>query len=152
VLLGVLAILAASYAFPVRAWLDQREQLAALGAQREALAAEVEALQESRDLWNDPAYVRGQARERLNFVLPGEVGIVVLGTESTAQDEPVTGTVVPASESDQPWWSTLVTAFSEVGAGDPTQVAPETADSPDTSDGGSGTTAQEPGSDAVDAR
>ena len=32
------------------------------------------------------------------------------------------------------------------------QVAPETADSPDTSDGGSGTTAQEPGSDAVDAR
>ena len=45
-----------------------------------------------------------------------------------------------------------LTAFSEVGAGDPTQVAPETADSPDTSDGGSGTTAQEPGSDAVGAR
>ena len=147
----MLAILAASYAFPVRAWLDQREQLSDLGAQRDALAAEVEALEQSRDLWNDPAYVRGQARERLNYVLPGEVGLVVLGTESTTPDEPVTGTLVPASESDQPWWSTLVTAFSEVGAGDPTQVATEQADSSDASDGGPGTTAQEPGSDAVDA-
>ena len=147
----MLAILAASYAFPVRAWLDQREQLSDLGAQRDALAAEVEALEQSRDLWNDPAYVRSQARERLNYVLPGEVGLVVLGTESTTPDEPVTGTLVPASESDQPWWSTLVTAFSEVGAGDPTQVATEKVDSSDASDGGPGGTAQEPGSDAVDA-
>ncbi len=148
-LLGVLAILAASYAFPVRAWLDQREQLAALGEQRDALAAEVEALQQSRDLWNDPAYVRSQARERLNYVLPGEVGIVVLGTESTAPDEPVTGTLVPASEADQPWWSTLLTAFAEVGAGDPTQATGELTDE----DAGAGddTAEQEPGTDAADA-
>ena len=122
-LLGVLAILAASYAFPVRAWLDQREQLSALGAQREALAAEVEVLQDSRDLWNVPAYVRGQARQRLNYVLPGEVGIVVLGTESTPPEEPVTGTLVPAATDGQEWWSTLVSAFVAVGVGPPEQAA-----------------------------
>lgn len=147
----MLAILAASYAFPVRAWLDQREQLSVLGEQRDALAAEVEALAESRDLWNDPAYVRSQARERLNYVLPGEVGIVVLGTESTTPDEPATGTVVPASESDQPWWSTLVTAFTEVGSGDPTQAVGTTAASADGSVEESGATEQEPGTDAADA-
>jgi len=128
VLLGVLAILAASYAFPVRAWLDQREQLASLGAQRDALAAEVASLEESRELWNDPAYVRRQARERLNYVVPGEVGLVVLGTESTVPEEPVTGTVVPASDVDQPWWSTLVTAFVEVGSGDPETAGVEGTD------------------------
>jgi outer membrane murein-binding lipoprotein Lpp len=118
VLLGVLAILAASYALPVRAWLDQRSQMAQLSSERDALAAEVDALSNAVALWDDPAYVRAQARERLNFVLPGEVGLVVLGTESTPAEQPATGAVLPASEADQPWWSTLVAAFSEVGAAD----------------------------------
>lgn len=121
VLLGVLAILAASYALPVRAWLDQRSQLAELSAQRDALAAEVEQLREANALWQDPAYVRAQARERLNYVLPGEVGLVVLGTESTAPGEPAAGAVLPAAEQDQPWWSTLLSAFTEVGMADQVQ-------------------------------
>jgi cell division protein FtsB len=115
VLLGVLAILAASYALPVRAWLNQRAQLAAVAEQRDALAAEVAELRAAVELWQDPAYVRAQARERLNYVEPGEVGLVVLGTESTPPPEPVTGVVVPQPAQDQPWWSTLVSAFTEVG-------------------------------------
>ena len=79
----MLAILAASYAVPVRAWLDQRAQLGEVAVERDELAAQVADLQAAVDLWDDPAYVRAQARERLNFVLPGEVGLVVLGTEST---------------------------------------------------------------------
>jgi cell division protein FtsB len=118
VLLAVLAVLAASYALPVRAWLDQRSQLAELTDQRDALAAEVAELRDAAALWDDPAYVRAQARERLNFVLPGEVGLIVLGTEATPEEEPVTGTVVPAPGQDQPWWSTLVAAFTEVGNAD----------------------------------
>ena len=117
VLLGVLAVLAASYAFPVRAWLEQGGRLAEVTAERDALAAEVEELEGLRDLWDDPAYVRAQARERLNYVLPGEVGLVVLGTESTPPEEPTTGPVVPALSNDRPWWSTVVAAFQEVGAG-----------------------------------
>jgi len=123
-MLGVLAILAASYALPVRAWLDQRAQLEQVRTQRDELAAEVDALREARDLWDDPAYVRAQARERLNYVLPGEVGLVVLGTESTPEDEPVTGTIVPAVDDDQPWWSSIVAAFTEVG----TDAAPSEAE------------------------
>lgn len=123
VLLGVVAILAASYAFPLRAWLDQRAQLATLTDQQAALAGEVDELEAARDLWDDPAYVRAQARERLNYVLPGEVGLVVLGTESTPEEEPVTGTLVPAASEGQPWWSTLVTAFVEVGNGIPAEAS-----------------------------
>lgn len=122
-LLAVVAILAASYAFPLRAWLDQRAQLATLTDQQAALAGEVDELEAARDLWDDPAYVRAQARERLNYVLPGEVGLVVLGTESTPEEEPVTGTLVPAASEGQPWWSTLVAAFVEVGNGVPAQAS-----------------------------
>jgi len=127
VLLGVLAILAASYALPVRAWLDQRAQLEQARTDRDALAAEVEALTDARDLWEDPAYVRAQARERLNYVLPGEVGLVVLGTEATSEEEPVTGAVVPAVDDDQPWWSSLVAAFTQAGTGAPPD---QSADAP----------------------
>lgn len=124
VLLGVLAVLAASYALPVRAWLDQREQLSVVDEQRDTLQAEVAELREALALWQEPAYVRAQARERLNYVLPGEVGLVVLGTESTAPPEPATGAVVPVPESDQPWWSTLVSAFTEVGNAEAPADAP----------------------------
>ena len=58
VLLGVLAILAASYALPVRAWLDQRAQIAEVAAERTELASEVADLQAALDLWDDAAYVR----------------------------------------------------------------------------------------------
>lgn len=129
VLLGVLAILAASYALPVRAWLDQREQLAAVSEQRAVLEAEIAELREAVALWQDPAYVRAQARERLNYVRPGEVGLIVLGTESTAPAQPDSGVVVPVPAGDEPWWSTLVSAFVEVGN------AGEASPDPDTDEG-----------------
>jgi cell division protein FtsB len=139
VLLGVLAILAASYALPVRAWLDQREQLSEVAEQRDVLQAEVAELREAVALWEEPAYVRAQARERLNYVLPGEVGLVVLGTESTAPPEPATGAVVPVPEGDQPWWSTLVSAFAEVGNAEALVSTDPAAEPADTSiDGATG--------------
>jgi hypothetical protein len=120
VLLGVVALLAASYSFPLRAWLDQRGELAAAQAQRDALARDVEELTQEQQLWEDPAFVRAQARERLNFVLPGEAGLVVLGTEATeAEQAPADGAVVPAVSSGEPWWNALVAAFTDSGAATP---------------------------------
>ncbi len=113
-LLGVLALLAASYSFPLRAWLDQRSELAAAQAQRDDLVREVGELSEQRELWDDPAYVRAQARERLNFVLPGEAGLVVLGTEATdPSPAPPDGAVVPALSQGEPWWTALAAAFTD---------------------------------------
>ncbi len=117
VLLGVLALLAASYSFPLRAWLDQRSDLAAAQAERDLLTGEVGELREQRELWDDPAFVRAQARERLNFVLPGEAGLVVLGTEATdAEPAPPDGAVVPAVSQGEPWWTALVAAFTDATA------------------------------------
>ena len=121
----MVGLLAASYAFPLRAWLTQRTELAAAEVERADLQNQVDELTAAVRLWDDPAYVRAQARERLNFVLPGEVGLVVLGTEATSAEPVVAdGAVVPTTEQGQPWWSGLVASFYEVGNPPPADSAP----------------------------
>lgn len=71
----VLVVLLAPY---LRPWLAQRSDIAAQRAQVEALQRQVDRLTLERDRWNDPTFVRAQAREKLNFVMPGELGYVAL--------------------------------------------------------------------------
>ena len=78
----------------------KRDQLAAVSEQRDALEAEVAELRDAVEMWRDPAYVRAQARERLNYVRPGVVGLIVLGTESTAPSEAESG-VAPWRDRDE---------------------------------------------------
>lgn len=62
-------------------YLDQRRQIVEM-EQSIALAEEaVEQMQEERDRWQDPVYIRSQARDRLYYVLPGEVSYLVMNSE-----------------------------------------------------------------------
>jgi hypothetical protein len=74
----VLAVLVVSYASSMRAYLEQRRHIDAL---RESIAgsrAQIEALQREKQRWEDPAYVRAQARKRFGWVLPGQIGFQVI--------------------------------------------------------------------------
>lgn len=106
VLLLVLAVLAISYASSLRAYLHQRELIGDLNsdiAQREAAIAQLE---REKQRWEDPAYVRSQARARFGYLMPGQVGFQVLDEEG----QPIDGReglhdpdeVVP--EQPTPWW------------------------------------------------
>ena len=75
---GVLVILALLIAPYVRPWLAQRSQLTQGRAEVVQLQSEVARLQAERNRWNDPAYIRAQARARLGMLNPGEVGYVRL--------------------------------------------------------------------------
>jgi cell division protein FtsB len=109
VLLGLLM----SVAYPLQDYLRQRGDIAALRAQRDQIAQSVSDLQTQSARWEDPAYVKQQAKERLYFVTPGERTYVVIG-------EP--GTPAPADRPQSPsdagsvgtWyerlWSTVGTA------------------------------------------
>ncbi len=91
---------------PLRQWFAQRAQLAALGAQTAALQANLTALQQTQQRWADPAYVAAQARARLHFVMPGEIGYVVLGLPGvapTASTVPGNSVASPAG----PWYERL---------------------------------------------
>jgi cell division protein FtsB len=105
VLALVLGVLAVSYAYPLRAWYDQHSRRSALEQESAELSASVHELETELRLWDDHAYVRAQARARLGFVLPGEVGYVVVDENGTAQ--PVTTAEGIPVTADGPWYSRL---------------------------------------------
>ncbi len=102
ILILVLAALVVTLAIPLRAWLAQRAEIAALESDVAAARERVTSLEAELQDWEDPAFVIAQARSRLHFVFPGEVGYVVLGED----DRPV----VPSEDADSdesPWYTRL---------------------------------------------
>ncbi len=104
VLVIILAALVVSYASSLRAWVDQQQQMSTLRSQQAAQTQRVGELQDEIDRWNDPAFVRAQARERFGYVMPGEIGYVVLDDKSVA-----TTTMTPTTRTAAatPWWQQL---------------------------------------------
>ena len=82
--LGVVVVLITILAIPFREWITQGARISELESQVAWHNQRVADLQTARDRWKDPAYVEAQARARLHFVRPGEVGYVVL-TDGTAE-------------------------------------------------------------------
>src|SRR3954451_15223184 len=72
---AVLAIAFASVvlalALPFKVWVAQRGQISSLESQTQAAQHRIADLQREQQRWQDPAYVRQQARQRLHYVMPG---------------------------------------------------------------------------------
>jgi len=105
----VVCALALSVAVPLRNYVAQRQELAAVTQQQQDLAAEVERLTGERDRLSDPAEIEALARSRLGYVRPGEVPYVVQLPEPPASPTADAGHGVP-------WYSVL---WREVTAGSP---------------------------------
>ena len=60
---------------------EQRRDIADYQALVEQAKAELEGMKEERLRWDDEVYVRSQARDRLYFVMPGEVSFLVMDAE-----------------------------------------------------------------------
>lgn len=91
--------LLASAALPLREYIAQRQDIAALEQQQSEARERIAALEAERERLKDPAYVAAEARRRLHFVLPGETAYVVLAPEEVAA--PAT----PAKSKQAPWYS-----------------------------------------------
>jgi cell division protein FtsB len=118
VLALVLAALVISSVVPLRAYFSQRADLAELRARTAAQEKRVEALKAVKLKWEDPAYVEAQARSRLHFVMPGEVGYVVLGPEEAPA--PTRKKVVTAAEPS--WFGAAWGSVREADAPDAAQA------------------------------
>jgi hypothetical protein len=117
VLALVLGVLAVSYAYPLRAWYDQHRERAELRAEAERLEAEVGELETQLRLWDDPAYVEAQARERLGYVLPGEIGYVVV--DDTGEPETELGPDGLPVLIEGEWYSRLWTSIEAADGAQP---------------------------------
>jgi cell division septation protein DedD len=127
----VLGALIVSYAQSLRVWFDQHQQVSALQQEIRDRQKRVGELNDEIARWDDDAYVKAQARQRLGWVMPGEVGYRVIG----ADGKPVGAPPEPSTPSDgatdtqKPTWYTKLWGSVE-GAGKPPVAATPTPAKP----------------------
>ena len=118
----------------LHAYLQQRAEVDQLRARVEAARERNDELESNLLRWDDEAYVRAQARERLSFVMPGEKAFRVVDPEivpdtSPAADGPAS---VLDSESTLPWYATVWESIEVAG----TTPVPDTQDATTPGDNG----------------
>lgn len=102
----VLAVVVLSLAVPLRAWLRQSDENAAIAADVAAREQRIAELDAQLEQWGDPAYVEQQARERLSWVRPGEIGYVVIDPNAEEEQDKQTESVgIPGSWYERLWRS-----------------------------------------------
>lgn len=101
--------------------IEQRQQIADLAAVGSSTQAELDVLNKQRARWDDPAYVRAQARDRLYYVMPGEISYLVINDVTLDPTKAVpASTEVKATNSD--WVAGLLGSFLVAGLGEQTPV------------------------------
>lgn len=122
----VLAVLLVSYASSLRAYLSQRSHIEELEAQIASDRHAIANLQQEQRRWNDPAFIEAQARERFGWVLPGEVGLRVIGRNGQALDSSsqLTDPSTLGKDPDAQWWTTTVASIRGAGRSEDAGPAP----------------------------
>lgn len=123
VLAAVVCVLTLTIAGPVRTFFAQRTEMHQLAATEAALRRQIAELEQQKVKLADPAYLAAQARERLGFVLPGDVPYQVqLPPTATApaQSRPEGET----SSSNDPWYTSLWHTIADAPHGPPAPAAP----------------------------
>lgn len=109
VLAVVVCALALTVAVPLRNYVTQRHEIAAVAAEQERLARDVRTLTDERSALRDPAHIEALARERLGYARPGEVPYrVELPGDANAPRDPRdagAGAELPPAEADLPWYA-----------------------------------------------
>lgn len=72
--------------------ITQQQSLADMRAQVARAEQAVKDMKTERKRWDDPVYIRAQARDRLYYVMPGEVSYLVMDANGISQSD-TTGTV-----------------------------------------------------------
>ncbi|GAA5008652.1 septum formation initiator family protein [Kitasatospora paranensis] len=110
VLVLVLCSLVAILAYPTRQFLTQRSEIAAQRARAEHARQQVEELRREKARWQDPEYVKAQARERLHYAMPGETPFVSVDPSAPATQGSVSGDALGSGpvRAAKPWYTTVL--------------------------------------------
>jgi len=126
-MLGLIVAALLVLAAPLKTLVEQRQQIAQLEASLAEAQDAVDDLNEEVARWEDPAYIEAQARERLYYVLPGDVSYLVVGQA----DDGGAGGELPISDEIQTtetdWVGGLLSSVYTAGL---TDATPAQLDSP----------------------
>lgn len=123
ILAAVICVLTLTIAGPVRTYFSQRTEMKQLAASEAALRAQIAELQSQKEKLADPVYIAAQARERLGFVMPGDIPYQVQ-LPASADDVPAADSGSPARRSSDPWYSALWRTIADTPHGPPAPEPP----------------------------
>ncbi|MGU3502773.1 FtsB family cell division protein [Mycobacterium sp. C31M] len=106
ILAAVVCVLTLTIAGPVRTYFAQRAEMNQLKMVEEQLRSQIADLEQQKIKLADPVFVAAQARERLGFVMPGDIPYQVQLPPS-AIVEPDAGTDAPTAINTDPWYTSL---------------------------------------------
>ena len=116
----------------LRILVEQRQEIAALSAQVTEQQQAVDDLEGERARWDDPSYIQSLARERLDYVYPGEYSFLVIddGLTPSANDGLPISEGIQTTEVD--WVDALLSSVFTAGLTDapPAGDAPPAQDAP----------------------
>ncbi|MFG3050277.1 septum formation initiator family protein [Kitasatospora sp. NPDC048239] len=138
VLVLVLCSLVAILAYPTRQFISQRSEISAQRAKAEHARQQVEQLRRDKARWQDPEYVKAQARARLHYAMPGETPYIsvppagqgAVGSSAPAGPPPANPSAPGSSgpsgstgpvKAAKPWYASV---WDSVDAADTAALAP----------------------------
>lgn len=112
--LGLLIVAIMVLAPGLRIFVEQRNELADLRAQVSIQQEQVAQMEAERARWDDPSYLRAQARDRLFFVMPGDVSYLVINDVVVEQEstQPVSKTI---QVTDTDWVKSMFNSVMVAG-------------------------------------
>ncbi|HEU4667678.1 MAG TPA: septum formation initiator family protein [Arthrobacter sp.] len=101
----------------VKIFFDKKAEIDALNADIAARQAEGDTLRQQVSRWQDPNYVKQQARDRINMVMPGETGYWVFGSDVPAGETSSQPGAAAQDPADLPWvdslWESITRAATD---------------------------------------
>lgn len=118
ILAVMVCVLTLTIAGPVRTFFAQRTEMKQQAEIEATLRAQIAELQQQKASLADPAHIKAQARERLGFVMPGEIPYQVQ-LPPTAEVPGQPGAQPAATASGDPWYAALWHTVADAPHGPP---------------------------------
>ncbi len=142
-LILVVVVLALMYVSSIKVYFNQQADIAKHDASIRQHEQNIASLQDQIARWQDPSYVKIQARERLGWLMPGETGYKVVTSDGTVLGPSVrigTTSTLPQGEHPATWWERLANSMAVAdnpapAKDEPRTVTPSTVSSPSASPG-----------------
>jgi cell division protein FtsB len=128
ILAAVVCVLTLTVAGPVRTYFAQRTEMDQLAATEAQLRSQIADLEQQKAKLADPVFIAAQARERLGFVMPGDIPYQVqLPARAVVPSAP--GAQPAAVANGDPWYTSLWHTIADAPHNVPTPLpdAPPTA-------------------------
>ncbi|HYI33900.1 MAG TPA: septum formation initiator family protein [Glaciibacter sp.] len=117
VMMGILVLAVIVLAPSLRVYADQRQQVERLEAIVQEAQGTVDELKSERERWNDRTYITTQARDRLSYVMPGDISFLVINDLPAPAEGAVETAPVSTEIQDTPvdWMQSMFTSVMAAG-------------------------------------